>query len=135
VPVRDRANVAVVIYAVDIARVSDFYAAILHVEDLRREADHVVLETPGCQLVVLAIPASVAQDIVITSPPGRRTETPIKVSFPVESIAASRAMAGRLGGQIDSPPREWQFEGHTVCDGQDPEGNVLQLREWRPSGA
>jgi predicted enzyme related to lactoylglutathione lyase len=133
--VSDRANVAVVIYTVDITRVSDFYAATMHVEDLRREADHVVLETPGAQLVVLAVPASVAQDIVITSPPGRRTETPVNVGFPVESIAASRATAGRLGAQIDSPPHGWQFEGYTVCDGHDPEGNVLQLRERRPSGA
>jgi predicted enzyme related to lactoylglutathione lyase len=127
--VTDRAKMAVVIYAVDLPRVSDFYAAVLHAETIHREAGHVILETPECHLVVLAVPASIAQDIVITSPPGRRSETPMKVAFPVDSIAASRAVAGQLGGQIDSPEHEWRFQGNTVCDGHDPEGNVLQLRE------
>lgn len=97
--------------------------------DIRREEDHVILETPECQIVVPAIPASIAQDIVITSPPSRRTETPLKFAFPVGSIARSRAAVEQLAGQIDSPDHEWQFGDDRVCDGQDPEGNVFQLRE------
>jgi predicted enzyme related to lactoylglutathione lyase len=127
--VTDRVKMAVVIYAVDMSRVSDFYAAVLHAENIHREGDHVILETPESHLVVLAVPAPIAQDIVITSPPGRRTETPIKVAFPVDSIATSRAVAGRLGGQVDSPEHEWRFQESTVCDGHDPEGNVFQLRQ------
>jgi predicted enzyme related to lactoylglutathione lyase len=132
VPVSDRSKVAVVIYAKDIVAVSEFYAAVLAAPDTRREEDHVVLETPECQLVVLAIPAPIAADIVITNPPSRRSETPLKLAFPVDSIAASRSTAAQHGGQIDPPDHEWQFGDDRVCDGHDPEGNVLQLRERLP---
>jgi hypothetical protein len=127
--VSDRAKVAVVIYAKDISRVSEFYAAVLEVGDVLREEDYVVLETPECQIVVLAIPEPMAADIAITIPPSRRVETPLKFGFPVDSIARSRDVAGGVGGQIDSADHEWQFHDDRVCDGHDPEGNVLQLRE------
>jgi predicted enzyme related to lactoylglutathione lyase len=130
--VSERAKVVVVIYAKDVVRVSDFYAAVLEVGDSRHEHDHVALETPECQIIVLAIPAAIAASIVITRPPGRRSETPLKVAFPVDSIARSRAVARMLGGQIDAPEHEWQFGSDLVCDGHDPEGNVLQLRERLP---
>jgi len=124
-----RPKVAVVVYAKDISGVSEFYAAVLEITDIRREEDHIILEAPECQIVVLAIPASIAKDIVITSPSSRRTETPLKFAFPVGSIARSRAAVEHLAGQIDSPDHEWQFDDDHVCDGQDPEGNVFQLRE------
>jgi hypothetical protein len=125
----DRSKLAVVVYAKDVGRVSEFYAAVLEADGLHREGDHVIVETPECHLVVLAIPVTIAAEIEIASPPTRRAETPIKVAFPVASIDRARAVAGELGGQIDSPGRAWQFGDDTVCDGQDPEGNVLQLRE------
>jgi hypothetical protein len=30
---------------------------------------------------------------------------------------------------LESADREWSFNGVTVCDGLDPEGNVIQFRE------
>jgi hypothetical protein len=129
VPVSDRAKVAVVIYAKDISGVGEFYAAALEADVIHREADHVILETPECEIVVVSIPASIAQDIVITRPPSRRAETPLKFAFPVHSIARSRQAVEELAGQIDSAPHEWQFGDALVCDGHDPEGNVLQLRQ------
>ena len=37
--------------------------------------------------------------------------------------------AARHGGALDPTAREWQFQSQRVCDGHDPEGNVIQLRE------
>jgi hypothetical protein len=32
-------------------------------------------------------------------------------------------------GAVNPPDQEWSFNGITVCDGLDPEGNVVQFRE------
>lgn len=118
-----------VIYAKDVALVSAFYAAIAGFDVAHEEADHVVLETPAFQLVVLAIPQAIASSIDIASPPVRRAETPIKLVFFVPSIGAAREAAARLGGELNPPEQEWRFQRCVVCDGHDPEGNVLQFRE------
>jgi catechol 2,3-dioxygenase-like lactoylglutathione lyase family enzyme len=125
----DQAAFAAVVYARDLARVSDFYAAVLGSPGDRGEPGQVVFDVPAFQLVVLEIPEPIASKIRITSPPERRTQTPIKLAFPVGSIAALRAIAAGLGGQVDAAEHEWLFRGSLVCDGYDPEGNVVQLRE------
>lgn len=125
----DHVRMAAVVYAKDLSRIAEFYAAVLGVDGAHRQEDHVVLQSSALQLVIQAIPASIARTIEITTPPARRTDTPIKLAFPVDSIARMRATAAELGGQIDSPEHEWQFREDRVCDGYDPEGNVLQLRE------
>jgi len=75
------------------------------------------------------IPDAVARTLALSDPPARRTDTPIKLVFFVGSIEAAREQAGALGGALDAPDSQWQFQGGAVCDGYDPEGNVFQLRE------
>jgi len=125
----DPARAGAVVYAKDISRVSAYYAGVTGLEVTHSEAGHVVLESPALQLVVVAIPAQIADSIELADPPIRRTGTPIKLVFPVASISAARKAAQALGGELNPPEREWQFQGVRVCDGHDPEGNVLQLRE------
>jgi predicted enzyme related to lactoylglutathione lyase len=118
-----------VVYAKDVDRVSEFYAALLQVRPASQDEQYIRLETAAIQLVILAIPEPIARDIQISDPPQRRTQTPVKLVFGVDSIARLRTAAGRLGGQVDPPEREWQFGDDLVCDGCDPEGNVVQLRQ------
>jgi catechol 2,3-dioxygenase-like lactoylglutathione lyase family enzyme len=118
-----------VVYARDIARVSGFYAGILGMEETHREGDHIVLDSPTFQLVVVAIPEHIAASIELADPPIRRTDTPIKLVFTVPSIHVARTTARLLGGELNPPEREWQFQEFRVCDGHDPEGNVVQFRE------
>lgn len=120
---------AAVLYATQVARVSAFYAALAGLECTQVEADHSVLESPGFQLVVVAIPAPIAATIELTTPPVRREDTPVKLVFPVPSLAAARVAAAGLGGVVDPVEREWTFQASRVCDGHDPEGNVVQSRE------
>ena len=40
-----------------------------------------------------------------------------------------RGQALALGGQLFAPKREWEARGFRACDGIDPEGNVIQLRQ------
>jgi len=125
----NRPKAGAVVYAKNLSRVSEFYAGVLDFKVSHIEADHVVLESSDFQLVVHSIPQAIASQIDIATPPVRRTETPIKLVFFVPSIVASRAAAAKLGGELNPPEREWRFDQCTVCDGHDPEGNVLQLRE------
>jgi len=118
-----------VVYAKNVERVSAFYAECCGLEVAHSADDHVVLASPTFQLSIVAIPASIAASIAITTPPARRTETPIKLFFHVDSIDAIREVATRLGGELNPPASAWGFQGTRVCDGHDPEGNVVQFRE------
>ncbi len=120
---------AAVLYAKDIKRVSTFYAEVAELTIMHSEADHVILESVSFQLTVVAIPEKFAASFEIASPPIRREDTAIKLVFFISNIASARAIAARLGGELNSIEREWEFMGYRVCDGHDPEGNVIQLRE------
>jgi predicted enzyme related to lactoylglutathione lyase len=118
-----------VLYAKNLGRVKAFYEAVLSLNLEHAEDDYVVLASPAFQLVILKAPEHIARSIEIENPPRRRTETPIKLVFEVPSISAARAIAHQHGGELLPPEREWNFQGCRVCDGQDPEGNVVQFRQ------
>ncbi len=85
--------------------------------------------------MIVQVAASIASMIHLADPPVRRTQTPVKLVFDVESISAARGAALNLGGGIDLTASEWIFQGHRVCDGHDPEGNVVQFQQrYRNSG-
>ena len=118
-----------IVYAKDIARLARFYAAVANLEIVHEVADHVVLESETYELVVVAIPAATAARIVISTPPVRRENTAFKLSFLVDSLAEARVAAQAAGGELNPPEKEWDFQGMRVCDGCDPEGNMIQVRE------
>lgn len=118
-----------VLYAKDVDRVAAFYAAVLGMQPSDRDEKHVVFDSRGFQLVVLRIPDEIASTIEIALPPVRRSEAAIKLVFFVPSIPAVREAAASCGGALNAADQEWSFNGITVCDGLDPEGNVVQFRE------
>jgi len=121
-----------IVYAKDVARLARFYAAVADLEIVHEVADHSVLESETHELVIVAIPAVTAARIVIATPPVRRENTAFKLSFAVASLAQARVAAGAAGGELNPPEKEWDFQGMRVCDGCDPEGNMIQLREALP---
>jgi predicted enzyme related to lactoylglutathione lyase len=122
-------NAGAIVYAKDIHQLARFYAAVADMEVMHEVDDHVVLESETCELVIVALPAAIASRIVIATPPEKRESTAFKLVFPVPSLAAARAAAKLNGGEIYAPGKEWSFQGLRACDGFDPEGNVIQLRE------
>jgi catechol 2,3-dioxygenase-like lactoylglutathione lyase family enzyme len=118
-----------VLYAKDVPRVVAFYSTVLGLEMETRHEDHVVLESPTFQLVVLQIPADIASGIDISVPPTRRAMAAVKLVFFIPSLAYVRASVEALGGVMNPTDKEWSFQGFKVCDGLDPEGNVIQFRE------
>ncbi len=118
-----------VLYAKDADRVAAFYVAAVGFRPVDRDDEHVRLETPAFQLVVLRIPEETAATIAIADPPVRRADAAIKLVFVVPSLDAVRADAAEWGGEFNAVEQEWTFNGQRVCDGLDPEGNVFQCRE------
>jgi predicted enzyme related to lactoylglutathione lyase len=118
-----------VIYAKDVGRLSSFYAEVIGLNIALEKPEFVVLESSHFQLVLHSIPQAIASTFEITNPPVRREDTAVKLVFPVSSIKTARVQARAFGGELNSPEREWQFQDCLVCDGHDPEGNVIQFRE------
>jgi catechol 2,3-dioxygenase-like lactoylglutathione lyase family enzyme len=118
-----------VVYVVDLDRMTRFYAEVLGLEVVEHEpGDVATLESGAVTLSLVRIPDEVAAEIVIADPPARREDVALKLSFPVASIARAREAAAAAGGIVDDPDHEWEFRGNIVCDGHDPEGNVVSLR-------
>ncbi len=116
-----------VLFVANVERLARFYRELAAMAVVHDEADHVVLELAGLQLVIHAMrgepePASGPALQV-------REDSYWKLCLPVASIGAARLAAPALGGWIAPSEREWEARGFRACDGHDPEGNVIQLRE------
>jgi predicted enzyme related to lactoylglutathione lyase len=122
---------AAVVYAKDRERLSDFYVRALGFTTVGDVDTATMLESALMSLTIVQIPPMYADDIVITVPPTRREETPIKLVFEVTSIADARRDLPAHGGEVDPLSGEWDNpDGSRVCNGIDPEGNVILLRSW-----
>lgn len=115
------------LYAKDLEAVAGFYASVLHLTRVHSDAELVILQAQGMQLVVHAIPAHIASGITIASPPVRREKSAMKFFFTIPSLAAATAEAAARGGEVLT--ERWTGPGFRVANGCDPEGNVFQLRE------
>ena len=115
------------VYAKDLPRLAAFYEAILGLARLHATDEIVVLDGPGVQLLVHAIPADTAARIEITAPPRQRWDAALKFFFTVPSIAEAATRAAALGGQVLDT--EYAGSGFRVRNALDPEGNVFQVRE------
>ena len=116
-------------FAKDLPRVARFYEELLSLSVGVAEPDLIVLESSGFQLVVHPLPKKIARSITITTPAERRTSVPTKLVFYVSALAQARKQAALLGGTLDPEKNEWEARGFRACDGHDPEGNVIQLRQ------
>ena len=61
------------------------------------------------------------------SEPTLGEDNPIKPVFTIDSIEKAKLAAGRTGGHIKSDINE--YESWRYADGNDPDGNVIQVRE------
>jgi predicted enzyme related to lactoylglutathione lyase len=118
-----------VVFAKDPPRIARFYEAVCSMAVVHTDDGLIVLESPMQQLVIHGVPKKIAQSITISAPPRPRSDTAVKLVFPVDSIERARILADELGGGIYPPGKEFVARGFRACDGFDPEGNVIQLRE------
>lgn len=119
----------VVLFVSEVDRVASFYRAVGSMKQVAGDADHAVLEMEGFQLVVHKLRG---EPEPIHDSQGRvhvREDSYSKLCLPVLSIDAARTHAASFGGFIKPAQDEWQARGFRACDGNDPEGNVIQVRE------
>ncbi len=118
----------VLIYAKDLAAMARFYTGLLGLRVLLADAEHQVLESDDGQLILHAIPPHIAASFSIASPPELREEQAIKPWFSVPSLAQAEQAAPALGGRLFGPA--YTVQDMTLRNACDPEGNILQLREF-----
>lgn len=121
------ARAGILIYAVDLLKLSRFYEEVAGMRVLAADGEHRILESGDIQLIVHAVPPEYASGITIDSPPAMRTEQAIKPFFTVGSLAQAEVQAAALGGFVYGPM--WNGPGFAVRNACDPEGNIIQLRE------
>ncbi|HHQ4471961.1 VOC family protein [Aeromonas sp. S41-2] len=122
------ARAGALIYARDPGLLSHFYRTLLQMEIRSQSDELIVQENADIQLLLHAIPAPYAEQVVITTPPQLREQGAIKLFFTVPSLAWVEAKAADLGGGL--LPQQWSGPGFVVRNAFDPEGNILQLREF-----
>lgn len=118
------ARAGIFIYAANLARLADFYEAVLGAARLHSTPELVVLGSPDLQVVVHAMPPHPPSD---RTDAARPEHAAYKFFYTVPGIEQARTVVTTLGGEI--LPGRWQGPGFTVCNVVDPEGNIFQLRE------
>jgi catechol 2,3-dioxygenase-like lactoylglutathione lyase family enzyme len=110
------------IYVKDLPRMREFYSEMLGAKPVNEGSvdEWVEFDTGSARFALHAIPADIARQIEITSPPQAREKNPVKLTFQVENVEAERARLATLGAtMVQRPWGSW--------DGIDPEGNVFGL--------
>ena len=118
-----------VVFAKNKQRVSAFYQQTLELVVQESDTSHDLLRGQGYEVVVHAMPRKVAAAITVSTPPQPREDTPFKPTFVVASLAQVRRAAEATGGYLKPEAGAWHFRGHTVLDGWDPEGNIVQFKQ------
>ncbi|HEY4303527.1 MAG TPA: pentapeptide repeat-containing protein [Gemmatimonadaceae bacterium] len=124
-----RHRASAVVYVKDMARMQRFYESVAGCSVEQTAEDYVVLQSATGRLVLVRVPGPIASTIEITDPPRRRSENSVKLILAVASIAFARDAAPLFGGELLPSDREWEFDRTLVCDGFDPEGNVVQFQQ------
>jgi predicted enzyme related to lactoylglutathione lyase len=117
--------VSAVVFAKDLRKVAAFYTRVCSAEVKNEDAHHADLDCGGFQLIVHQIPEHYAKAMIISDPPRRREHGAVRLDFPIADVAASRAVARALGGEIDDRPPPWAGSDVSFRLGYDPEGNVF----------
>lgn len=120
---------SVVLFVADVERVSRFYRDVFAMDRRSGDDDHVVLGVAGFELVVHRLRGEPEPATDATGKVRVREDSYAKLCLPVASIADARATAAALGGHVKPVAHEWEARGFRACDGHDPEGNVVQVRE------
>lgn len=122
------AQAGLFIYAKNLQRLAHFYQTLLSMQVLHQAPELTVLQSPSLQLVVHAWPQEIAAGIQISEPPEPRKNSALKFFASVPSLAAAREQAAALGGAVWE--QTYQGPGFQVCNANDPEGNIFQVREF-----
>ena len=126
-------RVSAVLFAKRLSTLSEFYQSVFDGRVLHTDADHVVMEISGFNLIVHQIPQHLAVAVAVVSPPERREQGAIRLDYPVMDLNESSRQAASLGGVIDGHPPSWAGSETDFFLGHDPEGNVFGVKVLQKS--
>jgi len=113
-----------VIYAWNVASLAAFYRELTGATVTEKHPRWVILDVEGSRLVIHGS----TQEEADADLGQRRESTPLKLTFTVESLAASHAAVIELGGEATDLSRAWADGDVLFLDAWDLEGNVFTLR-------
>ena len=111
----------------DLDSMALFYSGLLKCEPRETMADFVHFSRDRLNLMLHAIPAEYRETLQF--PPTLREDSAWKPTFEASSIDECRAFASDHGGFVKPASEQWELDGFAYCNANDPEGNVIQLRE------
>ena len=120
------------LYVKNLRRMRDFYAGILGVQPANQEWTETwaAFDIGSVRFALHAIPAEIAANIEIASPPALRETNPVKLIFEIDDVEATRLRLESRGFQTIRRP--WQKPGEAF-DCVDPEGNIFQICSFMPN--
>jgi len=113
------------LFVADLERMIAFYSGVFALAHEATAADDgfVFLRgRSGGDLALHRLPPHVLSPLA--TPPAWREDCASKLCFAVDDLASARQRLLDHGGQAKEP---WTWEGRTLCECCDPEGNVIQL--------
>ncbi len=115
------------LYVKSLPEMEKFYSGVLSLSPLAESRGDSWLEfdTGSTTFALHAIPAHIADQIDITSPPELREETPFKLLLEADDLEAELTRLRTLGVYLVQRP--WG-----TWDGVDPEGNIFGIVPSRP---
>ena len=111
----------VVIWVSDLEKSVNFYSALFEDNSPYRSPEFASVQGLGNEALIHLLPEQ------YRSEPTLGEDNPIKPVFDVQSIDKARLAAGRTGGKIKREVME--HNTWTYADGNDPDGNIIQVRE------
>jgi hypothetical protein len=114
-----------VLFAKDARSLTGFYAGVLAGTVLREDPQFALLDWGGFHLVIHQVPAHLASEVLVSTPPQRREQGALRLDYPVDDVTRARDAARRMGGAIDDAPPSWAGNDASFFLGYDPEGNVF----------
>lgn len=114
------------LYVKNLKRMRKFYSEILQAEPTNQEWTDAwaSFDEGAVRFALHAIPADIAANVEIASPPRPREDGVVKLIFEVEDVEAVHLRLEALG--VQTIRRPWQKPG-IACDAVDPEGNIFQI--------
>jgi len=115
------AMTTIVLWVSDLDRSVKFYSALFEAKYPYVTEGFASVEGNGNEVLIHLLPEQ------YRSEPTSGEDNPIKPVFEVVSLEKAKLAAGSNGGKIKSEISE--YESWKYADGQDPDGNIIQVRE------
>ncbi|MDX1536541.1 VOC family protein [Arsukibacterium sp.] len=109
----------VIVYSNNIKRLSDFYTGMFNLTLLRETDDFISVGDSDFNIVIHTPPIEIPEHHFNT----------VKIFLTVESLEEARGRVEKLGGEALAG--EWSNPVFSVCNISDPDGNHIQIREFK----